>query len=380
MSDRFRIFALDKDQNKLGEVFSWQNLRVARIFNDVPTLNFSLVTTETSDLLAALAEDEIRQFLVTWNGTNLVTASVETQLIDRSGSGSVTVQCYCQGILQQLVWRRVYPDPDLRPGEWTSEYDSRVGVAETVIKAYLAANAGSGALTERRYDWLTIASDQARGRIVNKNGRLQDLLSFFQEIAEEGELGFAFDGYAFDVYEIEDRSGYLTLSAGLNTLRTWRINRKLPEANTIIAGGQGAGSAREFILAQDSNSVADYGRREWFYDYRSVETSAALLSASQVKLAEKDLSTAVSCTAQNTGDVTYLKDYREGDIVNIRAGGKTYTQVIRKMEIRAMGPNSAAEFVPTIGPPGAEEAQASNLVTKQMQEISERLANLETNQ
>lgn len=257
-----------------------------------------------------------------------------------------------------------------------SEYDTRSGAAGDVIKGYVRYHLGSLAKTERQVGGLTVANDLGDGGTVTGRGRFGTVLEMAQAKAlEGGDLGFRFAGTEFQTFTPADKSGSVRFSATHGTLTRYKRTVKRPNANYIIGGGSGEGTARVFAESYDQDSVNQYGRVEWFYDYRNVGGLAELTSAINGKLAELAQTVTVEIEAANTTGVQFVRDYDLGDKVMVILPGLTYTNVVRELKLTLDG--SGEHVAPVVGTPGATALNALNRMFAGNKQINNRVSLME---
>ena len=86
--------------------------------------------------------------------------------------------------------RLVYPVPGSPANAQTAQaYDSRSGAGETIIKAWVDANAGPGAITIRETGGLRIETDAGQGATIKGSDRMDNLLTFIQPLAASAGVG-----------------------------------------------------------------------------------------------------------------------------------------------------------------------------------------------
>jgi hypothetical protein len=148
-----------------------------------------------------------------------------------------------------LAWlsRRVaHPSPATAggAGTYTPANDARSGIAETVIKSYVNANAGPGALTYRAVPGLTIGTDLGRGPTVTAQARWINLLGLVRDLAARAGYGIQCAGLTFDLRVPTDRAALgLEFSLDRANLVDYTLTRAAPSGSYVYAGGSGTGSA-----------------------------------------------------------------------------------------------------------------------------------------
>jgi hypothetical protein len=256
-----------------------------------------------------------------------------------------------------LARRQAKPDPaDATPPYDTQAYDVRTGVASTVMRAYVNANAGPGATTGRPVDGLALAPDPLLGGTVTGQGRFQPVLELLQGLAiSGGDLGFRILGTGggvlqFQVTQPVDRTAAVKFSDGLGNLGDYSYKISAPSGNYAYGGGSGEGTARTFVEAADTASVATWGRIEFFRDRRDTADTAQIAQSLSEELAKQAEQRAIEVTAIDTPQVAFGTHYNLGDRVTAIVDGLTVAEVVRQVTITHSAEGTTIK--PTLGTPG----------------------------
>jgi hypothetical protein len=164
------------------------------------------------------------------------------------------------------------------PPYTSSAYDTRTGPAETIMKQYVSYNAGPNATTPRRFTWLSIATDSARGTTLTAKTRFENLMDILTGIANVANLGFQTVADIFDVYVPSDKRASVRFSPDLGNLSSLEYTLDIATANYFICGGGGDLTSRTFYEEGDSDSIMLCGRLEEFADRRDT-TDTSLMHA-----------------------------------------------------------------------------------------------------
>ncbi|WP_460407372.1 siphovirus ReqiPepy6 Gp37-like family protein [Actinophytocola sediminis] len=247
-----------------------------------------------------------------------------------------------------LQKREAWPSPTQSITNQTSAYNVRTGVASTIIRLFVDANAGpSAASTGRRVPNLTVAADPTVGASGTWRARFDPLLEVLEKIAVAGavsgvELGYRIDNAlelnkSFVVYLPQDLRGPARFSLGLRNIRSLTWEMVAPEATVMVAGGRGEETAREFTAVIDAAAVSDWGRLEEFYDYRSASDSDSgveLTQGATTRLTERAEVRTVEVEPIDSPTLRYGEHYGLGDVVTVGIiDGLTIDEVIREVEI-----------------------------------------------
>lgn len=281
----------------------------------------------------------------------------------------------------RLAFRAAYPDPtsvfedQSSVASWTAG-----GQAETVIKALVLANAGPGALVDRRIFGLNIATDEGRGAVnIGAALRYDQLLTAISSLA--GELGFRIiqDGgtLVFDVYEPRDLTATARFSAELGNLESYGYTLLSASTTAALILGQGEGTARTSL--EVLGDVDDYAERvETVVDRRDTDDDTVLLQAAIDTLATGATQASLTIGPVDTVGLRYGRDYSLGDLVTVDVDGVAIQDVVRqvKLTITADGVDAA----PVIGGPDATDEASSPRIVSIVQQLAARVRALEARQ
>ncbi len=242
--------------------------------------------------------------------------------------------------VDDLVWasRRIaHPSPaDGNPA--TQAYDVRTGPAETVILAYLDANAGPSALPDRRVPGLTVAADAARGDTVTGRARFGNLLELVRELAlSGGDLGVRIvqprdsSSLVAEVYVPADRTSTAIFAEALGNLAGFTFETGAPEATYLYVLGQGEGTLRTVV--EGGTAPTGWGRIEDVHDRRDTSDAGELAQTRDEELAKAAATGALGLDPINTDAVTYGVDYGLGDKVRVLVDGSPTDEVVREVKI-----------------------------------------------
>lgn len=175
-----------------------------------------------------------------------------------------------------LADRRASPEPATAAPPYDDDtHDVRTGPAETLLKGYVDANAGPGAIADREVSGLAIAADGATGSTHTVRARWNNLLALCQRIGRLGGLGFQIvqtgPTLVFDTYAPENKVAAVKFAVSLGNVGAYSYDVERPKANYVYVGGGGKGRWRSVRERDDATSVASWGRIEAFLDARDVD-------------------------------------------------------------------------------------------------------------
>lgn len=259
-----------------------------------------------------------------------------------SDAGVWTIKGVSDAIL--LADALAFPDPaSADPGAQTRANDVRTGSAEDLLRRYVAYNIANGALTSPPSGWAPAGRlvglrsrlrlytpSLHRGATLTRSPRFDNLLELCQSIAATSGLVFDIvqvdDLLEFRVTEAADRSAFVRMDVENEQLDSVGYGYASPTATRPIVAGQGEGTERTIIertSADAAEAESLWGRRiERFVDQRQTEVLAELEQAGDDLLAAEG-TTVTSTQATPSEDLllTYLVDWRLGDLVTVVVGG-----------------------------------------------------------
>lgn len=245
----------------------------------------------------------------------------------------------------ELEGRILYPEPAKAITGQTRAYDNRSGPAETVLLAYIQANAGPSAIASRRLRGLRVPASLGRGKTTTITGRLTSLDLLVADVAEGGNLHVVVlhdedgDGPFRDVLvrPVRDRSadvrfGTLGAFTGGIVADDWSYELKRPTVTDAIVAGGGEGTARQFVQRTSSAAEALWGVKvERLIDQRQTTDSTELVQAGDDAISDGASPVAVSFTVVDSFDVQYRRDWLVGDIVAVSVDGISLTAPVREV-------------------------------------------------
>lgn len=372
MSD-WQLIVRDSTLGRVGEISDFSKLEMVLRFNLPDTWILDLPTD-------AQSADALQQpgagLIVKRDGETIMSGPVITPQRGWDINGDkLTVAGVSDDI--HLEDRLVRP---CAPPYTATDYDVRTGAAETVIRAYVDANAGPSAAVERRVAGLILAADGGHGTTVTGRGRWDVLGDLIRALAVAGgDLGFRIvqsgTTLVFQVYVPVDNSGSVIFSPELGNLRAFNYAPTAPEADWVVAAGSGEGTARTIRESGDNDAIVRWNRRiEVFRDRRDTSVAAELDQTIAEELAGKAEKTALSITPVDTLAVAYLTDYTLGDKVTVEIDGAPFSDVVREVHLTVDSNGDVIE--PTIGTPGTTTKDYLGLIGA-VRALRRKVTNLE---
>lgn len=333
------VWAVDPDRVRRGHLVA---LECTVVLRDADVGTFTVTTTD--DDLAGRVRDGWR-VVIQDDGVTILSGPV-TEVSPDLADRSVTFVGVSD--LQHLADRLVYPNPALPGAQQTSEaYYRRKGVAETVIRDMVNANAGAGALPNRRVAGFAVAASQGRGGTVSTNLRYKNLLEESRALARLG--GVTFDAVqeqdsriVFRFRVPVDRSRAVRFSDSNGGVSEGSYSLAAPTATTVLVAGQGEGAARNII---ERSRATTWGRRvEAFKDQRDTDDAEELEQSATEQLDDGAAGAGASFTAVEVPGLVYGVDYRLGDTVAVELGPATIAEPVRAVELSWDGHGRAASL------------------------------------
>lgn len=246
-----------------------------------------------------------------------------------------------------LLWhRRAYPLPSVADVTAQSiAYDVRTGAAETVMKAFVAANMGLQAPAPRRISALAVEPSQGRGPNVKSSARFDVIGELLASIASVSGLGFHVvqvgDLLEFRVFEPRDRTSFVRLDLMNGTLSSHNSQSSPPPVTRAIVAGQGQGGER--TLLERTNPAAVLAEQEWgpwgriedFIDQRQTNDPLELQQAGDERLTEGAAVVSVKAVPSDDQTMRYPQDWNVGDVVAIVLEGQEVTADVTSVMVQA---------------------------------------------
>jgi len=333
----------------------------------------------------ALTEPGAGIVVTTAQGTLLsgpTTSVILNQSTDDS-EGTYTISGVDDTII--LEERLAYPTPTT--ADVTAQdipYDIRSGIAEDVIKAYVAANIGPSAPAARKITKLTIDTNLHRGANVEGSARFDKLQELFVGLADVGGVSYNIEqignNLVFQVVEPVDRSAYIRLDLQNGRLIKSEYSFAKPLTTRTIVGGKGDEEFRLFLEHSNTDSLNAetlWGRRiETFVDARSTDVIEELQAAGDEILA-KDGKTQISASISPSDDQTMLYgiDWNLGDKVSVVVGDIELVAVVT--EVGILISEDGVRIGATVGEPRTNNYE-TQILTRQANATT-RISKLERN-
>ncbi|SNS50560.1 Gp37-like protein [Actinacidiphila glaucinigra] len=295
--------------------------------------------------------------------------------------GTLTVE----GVDDTVILSDMLAWPDPAQGDVTKQSkdtDDRTGPAETLMHAYVNANVGPGAPSNRRKAGLTMGTNGARGASVSKSARFEQLGELCTGMAEPAGLGFRVvqrgSSLVFETYAVADRTKDARLGVTNNTLAGQRVSTSTPLKTQVLVGGDGDGTNRVFVGVNNAASTqaeTDWGRRiESFVDERSTTDTTELTQKGNEALADGGATIrAAQAVPMEDSALDFGRDWFLGDKVSVIVGNTEMAAIVTGYVLKVDG--DGYRMGATLGDPTPLSPSAG--AAKAARELKSRVSSLE---
>ena len=306
-------------------------LRVELVPRHLST-GYCKVTVPTDDLRVPYLMDSGARMTVDYLGELVMSGRVSAAEGDgprREGTLTVTIDDDFRLLTRLLGWPN--PSGAIDAQGAATAYHTVTGPAETVLKTVVNANKG------RSQPPITVAADAGRGGRVTATLRMHPIADRLLPLLETAGVGVTVRqsgaGLVVDCYTPTVRPQVISEDSG--ALVDWAWSSQAPSATRVVVGGQGEGTAREFLSVIDSDREAQWGESiEVFRDARDTEDAAVHAERGRETLTEGAATTGLTLTLAETPGFKYGRSVRVGDTVTVQvAPGVTVTDTLREAQI-----------------------------------------------
>ncbi len=336
----YEVFIRDGYGNRVSQLENYSSLTFVRRFNAVGTWSLNSTPDSLSMLTKSGGIEVYRNGKPHFSGKVRRFHNESGLAMTASGKDDLMV------VENQLA----YPVPGGAP--FSTDYDVRTGIAESIIKQFIDINIGPSALPDRRIPGFTIEIDYGRGLVVTGRARFDGLLELISSLAIKGEIGFRVRNLIFETYIPEDKTGTIVFSEALGTLGDYTSDIEAGKANYIICGGSGEGSARTFVEGSNAEAVLEWGRSESFLDKGNTSSATELNSSISEELTKQKEKISITFTPLGTENMRPVDDFDVGDLVTYIENGVTTFHQVREMKT-VLSANDGEDITLAIGTDGA---------------------------
>lgn len=351
LRDLYAVQLRRPDRALVGQVTDWTQIKALPTFNGVGTYAVDFPLGQYVNLL-----EPGGGLLVTRHGQVLIDGPYTNITQTRSKEapdGTITLS----GVSNEHVVsdRLAYRDPAHAANAQTTALDTRTGLAETIIYAYVNANAGPAALPARVTPGLALAPDLARGSLLTGNATFDVLSDLITTLALTDDLGWRVNpvgtGLVFEVYQPRDLTATVRFSWDLANILSYTYGTGGPAVTRETVLGAGTGTARVIVEVGDPTSEGEWSRRiEKVLDQSSTADVTTLTQAGIQQLATDQPALNLTIQPTDTATAAFGIDWALGDKVTVIVAGAELSQVVRQVDVTV---NELGEVLfPVVGIPG----------------------------
>ena len=180
--------------------------------------------------------------------------------------------------LDFLNRRICYVDPETGSTTQTAYYTDS-GYFGAVIKRLIDKNIGPDAMEEWQEPIIAETPLIPFDETISVSLRFQMLMTALVPLLDSLNCSLLPEWDAdnhkltFQIHKSNDLSQLLLFSTELNSVLSVDYLVEAPKGNFIMSGGQGEETARAFAYAENTDSMGDWGRIEYFHDVRSIHSA-----------------------------------------------------------------------------------------------------------
>lgn len=243
--------------------------------------------------------------------------------------------------------RVAFPDPGSEP-PWSVSHDERSGVASSVAAAFIAANLGFAALSDRQVPGVQVVDGLVGSG--EWSARCEPLDALVSRICEDAGIvcapSVSFEGVVtFEFRPSADLSGRVVWSDGQD-VAGFEVVRSPAAATWTVAGGQGEGIGR--VLRSFSSGESGRARREQFSDQTALVSGSQVEQAARVSTLAAGESWSVSADAADGVIVDgFGSSVRIGDRVSVQVVGRRVVVPVTGARIEVSA--SRQQVTPVLG-------------------------------
>ncbi|MGN6656421.1 MAG: Gp37-like protein [Rhodanobacter sp.] len=348
MENPFELIIQDKAFKRVGWLGDALEITATPKYNDLGVMTVT-VSARNAKLPLLMATGS--RLMCNYRGDHLLGGPITVRTgKGPSADGTVTLEVHDDWRFFQNILGWPVPSSPIS-NQSASEYDTRTGNAESVLKAFVTANATSA----RGFGAVSVGANLNRGSSTTVALRFHLFSDRLIPAVDAAGLGTTVvqsgTGFVVDVFQPRTVPRHLSEASGV--VASWEWTNNAPTATNVIVGGQGDGTARLFqaFTASDGRAAAWGDTIESFQDAR--DTSAGDVYATRatetlVSTAEK---TGLKITFSETPNFRYggPNGVKVGDLVTVDIGpGLTVTDILRQAEIKWTVQNGL-EVAPRVG-------------------------------
>lgn len=336
----WEVFVRDDNYEIVGVLDSWKEASgVERAW----TVGNWTCSIDLTNKWAGYAQDVLARrrygIVITCDGTPVLSGPVTERAKSLTADGARSVTFSGPDDMVHLAGRRTKPEPATpAPPYSTDAYDTRTGIATTVILGFVEANLGASA-NDRRKIPLVLDADPTLGSNVTWPARYEQLLAIIARLARSSDPQIMFSlrqdlatsGLRFSTSVVTDRSSSIVFSEEAGTLRAYEYAEAFGFGNYIYELGAGSGTSRTVFERENTPSIIDYLLYELVGDQRSTSDPAALLTAARADLTNTLDTRTIKIDLEPHHGNRWPLDYRAGDLVAVEIDGVVLVETLAEL-------------------------------------------------
>ena len=332
MQAKYGVFARTMDGTLIERISDFITLRILMTLNGVGSWSIKSRTKEPCPFEPGMGIIVVRDSEFLYGGIvekiqDVLDAKTSLYTWEVSGVGDL-------GYLNRRV---CYVDP-ITGSTTTAGHYSDSGELSNVINRLIDRNVGENALESRREPIIKSNPVSSFGGQTSVFLRFQNLLSAVVATCRKNGYNIRANWNKenskvfYELFTGDNLSQDFIFSEQLNNITNSEFIAKVPEGNSLIAGGKGEMTEREFAYANNDISIDQWGRIERFLDARNQDGLEDYVNG---KLDEKSENViGYSCTASDSDNAPkFGTDYNLGDIISMKVGTTYIAAEVQQVEI-----------------------------------------------
>lgn len=328
----FKMTVFNKNFVQQGWIGDPLRVEASIRHNVLSTLDFDMASNSTK--IAKLQESGARM-LVEFEGNHLISGPIRGRGGSSADGGKLSFRIDDDFRLVHRVLGWPVPAGTIStstPGTLASEYNTRSGPAENVAKGFIRDNA-----VTRLGLPVTVEADGSRGSSITVAMRFHPLYDRLFPAFDGAGVGLRVNqsgsGLLVSVYEPQTHSRPLSVASG--AVIDWEWVNKAPEATRVVVGGQGEGTARNFVRTTDATRESLWGDKiEVFRDARDTGTGSVYLERSAETLLETQEMSGLKLTLTETPSFQFGVHFNVGDMITLKIDpGLSITDTLREVKM-----------------------------------------------
>lgn len=336
MQAKYGVFTRGMEGTLIERVSDFVTLHILMTLNDVGSWSIKSRTKEPCPFEPGMGIIVVRDSEFLYGGIvekiqDVLDAKTSLYTWEVSGVGDL-------GYLNRRV---CYVDP-ITGSTTTAGHYTDSGELSSVINRLIDRNVGENAMESRRESFIRSNSVTPFGGQISVSLRFQNLLSAVVSTCRKNGYNIRANWdknnskVFYELFTGKNLSQDFIFSEQLNNITNSEFIAKVPEGNSLIAGGKGEMTEREFAYADNATSIDQWGRIERFIDARNQDGLEDYVNGKLDERSENVVG--YSCTASDSDNAPQFgKDYNLGDIISMKVGTTYIAAEVQQVEIDVNG-------------------------------------------